>query len=150
MELHEEEGTEGQASVVRTNSHAPSKGFDGTLGTRVDGVLGDTFCLACNGTHEDDPAIDRHALVRLLCNEELAAGVDLHDAVVLCFLHVLEMAERHDARVGAADVELTEVAHDLVHEMDRLLDIGHVGLDGHGVGTCLHRFDLLDHFLGGF
>lgn len=137
-------------SGQHTDSHAPGEGLNGSLGTRVDGVFGNTLGLASDGSHENDPATDLHPLVRLLGNEELSTGVDLHDTVVFRLVYILEMTERNDTRVGAANVELAEVLNDLVHEVLCLLDIGDVGLDGNGLCTSLHRLNLLDNILGSF
>lgn len=112
-------------------------------------MLGHTLGLAGNGSHEDDAAADFHALVRLLSNEELTASVDAHDTVVFLLSHILEVAEGHNAGVGATDVELAELGDDLVHELGGFLGVGHVGLDGDCVGASLHRFDFLDDFVGG-
>lgn len=133
-----------------TDGHAASESLDGALGSRVDSMLRNPLGLAGDGAHENDTATLRHALVRLLCNKELSAGVDIHDAVVLFLINVCEVAERNDARVGAADIQLAEVRHDLVHELCCLLGVGDIGLDGNGVGARLHGFDLLDDFLGSF
>ena len=130
-----------------TNGHAPGKGLNGTLGTRVDGVLGDTLGLAGDGAHEDDAATDFHALVGGGGNEELATGVDVEDAVKLLGSDVLEVAKGHDTRVGAANVELAKVGDNVVHELLRLVDIADVGLEGRCVGAVAKSLDLLDDLL---
>jgi hypothetical protein len=129
-----------------TDGHAAGEGLDGTLGAGVDGVLGDTLSLTGDRSHEDDTAANFHSLVSLLGNEELAASVDGHDTVVLLLSHILEVAERNDTRVGAADVELAEVLDDIVHQLYRLLDVANVGLEGMCVSS--ERLDFLDERLG--
>ena len=116
---------------------------------RIDSVLGDAFRLSGDGTHENDPATHLEVLVRLAGDEELAAGVDLEDAVELLLRDVLEVAEGDDTRVRDDDVELTEVRDRLVHQHDRVGDIGDVGLDGDGFARAVvHLAELLADDLG--
>jgi hypothetical protein len=110
-------------------------------------VLGDGLGLARDGSHEDQAATDREVLVGLAGHEELTAGVDVEDAVKLLGGDILDVTERHDTRVGADNVELAESLDGLLEETDDLVDIGHVGLDGDGVGAVL--LDLLDDLVGG-
>jgi hypothetical protein len=100
-----------------TDSHAPGEGLDGTLGARVDGVLGHTLGLTSDGSHQDDAATNFHPLVRLLGDEELTTGVDVEDTVELLRLDIGEVTERDDTRIGAADIEATEVGDDIVHQL---------------------------------
>jgi len=134
------------ALVTGIDGHAADKGLDGTLGTGVDGVLGDTLGLTGDGAHQDDAATDGKVLVCLTGDEELTTGVDLEDAVELLLGDILEVTEGNDTRVGADNVELTEVLNSLVEELDGLGDITNVGLDGNSVGTIL--LDLLDNLVG--
>jgi hypothetical protein len=134
--------------LTSIDSHAASESLNGTLGARVDGVLGNTLGLASDGAHKDDAATDFHPLVCLLGNEELAAGVDGHDTVVLLLSHILEVTEGDDTRVGAADVELAESFDNTVHELNGLLNVANVGLDGNCIRAILHLLDLLNHILG--
>jgi hypothetical protein len=142
------DAVDGDLLVAGVDGHAAHKGLDGALGARVDGVLGHALGLAGDGAHEDDAAADRQVLVGLPGDEELAAGVDAHDAVVLLLGHVLHVAEGDDAGVGADNVELAEVLDGLVHHLDGLGDVADVGLDGDGVAA--HLLDLLDELVGGF
>jgi hypothetical protein len=137
-------------TLNHTDSHAPGEGLDSTLRTGVDGVLGHTLGLASDGSHKDDPAANRHPLVRLLGDEELSTGVDLHDTIVFRLVDVLEVTERNDTGVGAADVKFSKVLDDLVHKVLSFFDVGDIGLDCNGLGTSVHALDLLDNFLGGF
>jgi hypothetical protein len=137
---------DGDALVTGVDGHAADEGLDGTLGTGVDGVLGDTLGLTGDGAHQDDAAADGKVLVGLTGDEELAAGVDLEDAVELLLGDILEVTEGNDTRVGADNVELTEVLNGLVEELDGLGDVTDVGLDGNGVGTVL--LDLLNDLVG--
>lgn len=142
------DAVDGDLLVTAVNSHAAHKGLDGTLGAGIDGVLGDTLCLAGDGAHKDDATTLFHVLVCLAGDEELAAGVNAHDAVILLFSDVLQVAEGNDARVGAADVNLAEVLNGLVEERDGLGDVGDVGLDGNGIAA--HVFDLGNYLVGSF
>ena len=100
-------------------------------------MLGDTLGLAGDGAHEDDAAADLEVLVGLAGDEELAAGVDVEDAVELLGGDVLDVAEGHDAAVGADDVELAPEADGLGEHLDDLVHVRHVGLDGPRVGAGL-------------
>lgn len=128
-----------------TDSHAADECLDGALARRVDGVLGDGLGLARDGPHEDQAAANLEVLVRLAGDEELAAGVDVEDAVKLLGGDVLDVAERNDAAVGAHNVEPAKLLVGLLKHADDLLDLGHVGLDGGRVGAVL--LDLVDHLL---
>lgn len=132
--------------VTAVNSHAADKGLNGTLGARVDSVLGDTLGLASDGAHQDDAATDRQVLVGLTGNEELATGVDTEDTVELLLSDVLQVAEGDDTRVGADNVELAKVLNSLVEELDGLADIANVGLDGNSITTV--ALDLLNELVG--
>lgn len=134
--------------VTAVDGHAADEGLNGTLGARVDGVLGDTLGLTSDGAHHDDPAANLHVLVGLTGHEELTAGVDPEDAVELLLGNILQVAERDNTRVGAADVELAKVLDGLLHQLGGLVDVGNVGLDGNGVGAIL--LDLIDDGLRGF
>lgn len=112
-----------------TNRHAAHKCLNGALGTRVDGVLGHTLGLSGDGAHEDQPSADLEVLVRLARHEELAARVDVEDAVELLRGDVLDVAERHHAAVGADNVELAEDLDGLLEHAHDLVDVRHVGLD---------------------
>lgn len=141
------DAVDGDLLVAGVDGHAADEGLDGALGARVDGVLGHALGLAGDGAHEDDAAADGQVLVGLAGDEELAAGVDAHDAVVLLLGDVLEVAEGDDAGVGADDVELAEVLDGEVHHLDGLGDVADVGLVGDGVGA--HLLDVLDDLVGG-
>ena len=130
-----------------TDSHAPGEGLDGTLGARVDGVLGHTLGLTSDGSHKDDAAANFHPLVRLLGDEELTTSVDVEDTVELLRLDVGEVTERDDTRVGTADVEAAEVCNNIVHQLGGLLYIANVGLEGVGISTVAERLNLLDDCL---
>ena len=130
-----------------TNGHAADECLDGALARRVDGVLGDGLGLARDGPHEDQAAANLEVLVRLAGDEELAARVDVEDAVKLLGRDVLDVAERHDAAVGAHNVEPAKLLVGLLEHADDLFDLGHVGLDGGRVGPVL--LDLVDHLLRG-
>ena len=128
-----------------TNGHAAGEGLDGTLGARVDGVLGDTLGLTSDGTHEDHTATNLEVLVSLTGNEELSTGVDVEDTVELLGCNILDVTEGDDTGVRDGNVNLAEVLLGLLEELNGLLDVGNVGLDGNGVGTEL--LDLLDDLL---
>jgi hypothetical protein len=130
-----------------TDGHAAGEGLNGTLGTRVDSVLGDTLGLTSDGTHEDHTATNLEVLVGLTGNEELSTGVDVEDTVELLGCDILDVAESDDTGVGDGNVNLAKVLLGLLEELDGLLDVGDVGLDGNGVGTEV--LDLLDDLLGG-
>lgn len=137
---------DGDALVTAVDGHAADEGLDGTLGARVDGVLGDTLGLTGDGAHQDDTAANGKVLVGLTGNEELATGVDLEDTVELLLGDILEMTEGDNTRVGADNVELAEVLNGLVEELDGLGDLANVGLEGNGIGSVL--LDLLDDLVG--
>lgn len=127
-----------------TDSHAPDKGLNGTLGSRIDGVLGHTLGLTSDGAHEDDPATSLHPLVGLLSDEKLTTGVDVENTVKLLGLDLCEVAERNNSRVGAADVELAEMCDNIIHKLDGLLNVANIGLEGMGIGAIAQSLDLLD------
>nr|POE98246.1 hypothetical protein CFP56_64839 [Quercus suber] len=141
------DGVDGDLLVTAVDGHAADEGLDRALGARVDGVLGHALGLAGDGAHEDDAAADGKVLVGLAGDEELAAGVDAEDAVELLLGHVLQVAERHDAGVGADDVQLAEVLDGLGHELGGLGDVADVGLEGNGVAAF--GLDALDDLVGG-
>ena len=134
------------ALVAAVNRHAANKGLNGALGARVDGVHGHALGLAGDGAHEDDAAADGQVAVGLARDEELATGVDAEDAVKLFLGHILEVAEGDDTRVGDGNVELPVVRDGGVEQLDRLRDVGHVGLDGDGVAAS--GLDLGNYLLG--
>lgn len=129
-----------------TNGHAAHKGLDGALGPGVDGMLGHALGLPRDRAHEDQPAADLEVLVRLAGDEELAARVDVEDAVELLGRDVLDVAERDDAAVGADHVELAEHLDRLVEHAHDLVHVRHVGLDRRRVRAGL--LDGLHHLLG--
>lgn len=133
-----------------TDGHASHKGLNRTLRPRVHGMFRYTLCLASNAAHEDDASAHLHAVVRLLGNEELPAGVDVHHTVILLLVNILEVAERDNARVRAADVELSEMGDGLFHEASSLLGVRDIGFDSNGVRTVLQGLDLLNYGFGGF
>jgi hypothetical protein len=110
-------------------------------------VLGHTLGLTGDGSHEDDPATNFHPLVRLLGDEELTTGVDVEDTVELLRLDISEVAERDDTRVGAADIELAEVCNNIVHQLDSLLDVANIGLEGVCIRSVVECLNLLDDCL---
>jgi hypothetical protein len=141
------DAVDGDLLVAGVNGHAAHESLDGALGAGVDGVLGHALGLAGDGAHQDDAAADGQVLVGLAGDEELATGVDAHDAVVLLLGDILEVTEGDNAGVGADDVELAEVLDGEVHHLDGLVDVADVGLVGDGVGAVL--LDLLDELVGG-
>jgi len=118
------------ALVTGVDGHAADKGLDGTLGTGVDGVLGDTLGLTGDGAHKDDPATDFHPLVCLLGDEELATSVDVEDAVEFLRLDVRKVTKGHNTGVGAADIELAEMCNNVIHELRGLFNNADVRLEG--------------------
>lgn len=131
-----------------TDGHTPGEGLDGTLGARVNSVLGNALGLASDGSHEDDAAANLHPLVRLLGDEELTTCVDVKDTIKLLRLDIGKVTEGHDTRVGAADIEATEVGDNIVHQLGGLLDIANVGFEGVGISTVTESLDLLNDCLG--
>jgi hypothetical protein len=109
-------------------------------------MLGHALGLSSNGTHEDQPSANLEVLVRLASDEELAARVDVEDAVELFGSDILDVAKGDDAAVGADDVELAEDPDGLLEHAHDLVDVGHVGLDRGRVGAGL--LDGLDDLLG--
>ena len=103
-------------------------------------MLGDTLGLTGDGAHQDDAATLLEGLVGLTSDEELTTGVDVEHAVEFLGGDILEVAERHNAGVGGDDVELAEVSLGLLEQLNGLLDVGNVGLDGNGVAA--HSLDL--------
>ena len=128
--------------IAGINGHATDEGLDGALGAGVDCVLWDALGLASDRAHQDDAAANAKVLVGLAGDEELATGVDAEDAVEFLLAHVLEVAERDDAGIGADNVELAKVLNGLIEHLDRLLDVADVGLDRNSVAAV--RLDLVD------
>lgn len=110
-------------------------------------MLGHTLGLTGDGSHEDDATTNFHPLIRLLGDEELTTSVDVKDTVELLRLYISEMAEGDDTRVGAANIKAAEVSDDVVHQLNGLLDIANIGLEGVGVSTVSKSLDLLDDCL---
>lgn len=132
--------------VAKVNSHAADEGLDGSLAARVDGVLGHALGLAGDAAHEDEAAADLEVLVGLAGDEELAARVDVEDAIELLRRDVLDVSEGHHAAVGAHDVDLAEDLDRLLEQLDNLVHVRHVGLDRCRVRAAL--LDLLHHLIG--
>jgi len=131
--------------VPGINGEASSEGLDGTLRARVDGVLWNTLGLASDGAHQNNAAANLEVLVCLTGNEELTPGVNVENAVELLWRDIFHVAERDDTGVGADNVELAEVLLGLVKQLDGLVNVGNIGLDGNGLASEL--LDLCDNLL---
>lgn len=101
--------------------------------------------LARDGAHEDQAAADLEVSIGLAGDEELAARVDVEDAVELLRSDVLDVAERDDAAVGAHNVEPAKLLVRLLKHVHDLVHVGHVGLDGRRVRAALA--ELVHHLL---
>jgi len=133
--------------ITAIDSHAASKGLDGTLGARIDSVLWNTLGLTSDGSHENDTTTNLEVLVSLTSDEELSPSVDGEDAVEFLLCDIFKMTERDDTRVGGDDVELAKVFLGFLEELNGLGDVGNVGLDGNSLAS--HTADLVAHLLGG-
>lgn len=67
--------------VVRTNGEAAGEGFNGRFASGVDSVVVHPCCLGRDTRDENQAAGRREVFVGLLRDEELAAGVDVENAV---------------------------------------------------------------------
>lgn len=134
--------------VSTVNGHAADECLNGTLATGVNGVFGHTLGLAGDGTHQDDTAANLKVFVCFSCDKELSSGVDVEDAVKLLRFNILQVAEGDDTRVGNDNVDLSKVFLGLGEEVDDLVDIAHVALDGNGVSA--ESLDLCNELIGSF
>ena len=127
-------GIDGDLLVAAVDGHATDERLDRALAARVDGMFRHALRLARDAAHENDAPAHLEDLVRLAGYEELAAGVDVHDAVVFLFCDVLQVTKGDDAAVGDDNVDFAERLLGPFHEADDLLDVADVGLDGDGIG----------------
>lgn len=70
----------------------------------------DTSSGRRDGRKHDQVATRGQMLVGLLGNEELAASVDVEDAIEFFGGYLANMIKRFDTRIGDDDVELAKVA----------------------------------------
>lgn len=138
---------DGDLLVSTVNGHAADKGLDGTLAAGVDGVLGDTLGLTGDGAHQDDAASNLEVLVCFSCDEELSSGVDGEDTIKLLGGDILQVAEGDDTGVGDDNVDLAKVFLGLGKEVDDLVDIADVALNGDGVSA--EGLDLSNELVSG-
>lgn len=138
---------------VDSNPFAPTVlGQDGhkrlnrALGAGVNGMFGHDEASGGVGAGQDDAAAGVEVLVGFARDEELASRVDVEDAVEFFRSHFFQVPKRHDAGVGADDVECAEMRDGFGEETHRFVDVADVGADGDGVGP--ERFDLLYDLVG--
>lgn len=75
------DGVDGDPLLAAVHGQARHEGLDGALGGRVERVLGHHEALGRVGARQDDAPAPAQVLVRLACDEELAARVEAEDAV---------------------------------------------------------------------
>src|SRR5690242_8946450 len=95
-----------------TLSKVGSKGLDESdnrhLTSIVESVVFDAQKAGSNGAHEDDAAVVLDVLVGGLADEELRAGIQVEDVIILLLCDFLGDVPALGAGVGHDDVDLAE------------------------------------------
>ncbi|KAL3305557.1 versicolorin reductase [Colletotrichum asianum] len=141
------DGVDSDALGAAVDGEGAGEALDGGLGAGVQGVVGDAAHDGGDGGGQEDAAAAPAVLQALLGDEELAAGVEVEDVLVELLGDVLLGAPDLLARVGDDEVHAAEVGDGAVEEVDDLLGLGDVCLEGDGLGA--HLLDLGDDLLGG-
>jgi hypothetical protein len=123
---------------------------DSHLGSVVKSVVADTKKASSNGRHEDQASVVLEVLPRGLADEELCAGVEVEDVVVLLLGDLLGLVPALGAGVAHDNVDLAEVLLGLLEQTLDLGGLADVGLDGDGFGAGAGLLDQLAHLVGGF
>ena len=113
-------------------------------------MVANTEKTGSNGRHEDQTTIVLKVLPCGLTDEELCAGVQVEDVVVLLLGDLFGLVPALGAGVAHDDVDLAKV---LLGFLEQTLDLGglaDVGLDGDGFGAGAGLLDELDNLVGGF
>jgi hypothetical protein len=121
---------------------------DGHLGSVVQSVIADTKKTSSNGRHEDETTVVLEVLPGGLADEELCAGVEVEDVVVLLFGDLLGLVPALGAGVAHDDVDLAKVLLGLLEQALDLRGLADVGLDGDGFGAGAGLLDELDNLVG--
>lgn len=126
---------------------AAREAFDGGFGARVQGMVTHAGHAGRHRGREDDAAPVAAMFQAVLGDEELAAGVEVEDLVVVPLRHILFPLEGLHARVRHDDVDAAEVSDGLLEEGVDLGRVGNVGLDGNR--TRAQREEIRDHLIRG-
>lgn len=148
--------------------HDSHKRVNGSLGARVDGVVGNTEVLGCVGGSQDNTTTLIEVAVCLTGNEELPTGVKakytvkfflyatrimisnriflIHSNPKITYLsHVSEVSKADNAGVADNNVESTKVSNGIVHKLGSLWNIPDVGLEGNSISS--KGLDFIDDFV---
>jgi hypothetical protein len=112
---------------------------DSHLGSVVKSVVADTKKASSNGRHEDQASVVLEVLPRGLADEELCAGVEVEDVVVLLLGDLLGLVPALGAGVAHDNVDLAEVLLGLLaHLVGGFLAVGVVDYDAGATATELN------------
>lgn len=140
---------DGDAASAKVGGERLDQANDGHLGSVVQSVVADTEETGSDGRHEDETTVVLEVLPGGLADEELCAGVQVEDVVVLLLGDLLGLVPALGAGVAHDDVDLAKV---LLGFLEQTLDLGglaDVGLNGDGFGAGAGLLDELDDLVGG-
>jgi len=137
------DSVDADALVAHVHGQTADESLDGVLAARVQRVVLGQTGGGGDGRHEDDGPLVLEVLVGLLGDEELRPRVGVEDVVVDLGRDLEERRKVLLARVGHDDVQAAKGLLAFLEQPDDVGDLGHVGLDGDGVGP--ERLDLLHH-----
>ena len=140
---------DGDTATAEVSSESLDHANDGHLGSVVESVVADAEKASSDGRHEDEASVVLEVLPRSLADEELGAGVEVEDVVVLLLGDLLGLVPALGAGVAHDDVDLAKV---LLGFLEQTLDLGglaDVGLNGDGFGAGAGLLDELDDLVGG-
>ena len=139
---------DGDTATAKVGSESLDHSDDGHLGSVVKRVIADAKQTSSNRRHEDQTTVVLEVLPRRLADEELGAGIEVEDVVVLLLGDLLGLVTALGTGVAHDDVDLAEV---LLGLLEQALDFGglaDVGLDGDGFGAGARLLDELDDLVG--
>lgn len=139
---------DGDTATAEVSGESLDHADDGHLGSVVESVVADAEKTGSNRRHENETSVVLEVLPRGLADEELGAGVEVEDVVVLLLGDLLGLVPALGAGVAHDDVDLAEV---LLGLLEQALDFGglaDVGLDGDGFGAGAGLLDELDDLVG--
>lgn len=134
----------GNALRPAVDAKASRKALDRRLRARIQSMVWHMRDGRGDGRHEDDTAAAREILHALLRDEELAAAVDIEDAVELLLGDLELVLPDLCARVRDHKVQLSEVREPGCEELEDLVRLRHVGAQRNGFGPRAQLVDLVD------
>ena len=130
-----------------------SEGLDhtnnGHLRGVVEGMVADTEKTSGDRGHENQTTVVLKVLPGSLTNEELCAGVEVENVVVLLLGDLLGLVPALGTAVGHDDVDLSKVLLGLLEQTLNFGDLADISLDGNGLGSAAGSLDLSDDLVGG-